>query len=121
MQDTKQQLESAVDVSSTRLFAELQDALSEYPKIPQEVFIGTDSPTDKVRWLCRRCDGGDRTISRLHKEKAELLQLLKSVHAWFMEKAPEHYNGCGLWIDVDMTLRNSAKQCIRRQPTYRTK
>ena len=55
-----------------------------------------------------RCDGSDRTISRLHDEKRELLQLLKSVHSWFMEKAPEHYNGCGLWIDVDITLRESA-------------
>jgi len=38
-------------------------------------------------------------------QHAEMLQLLKSVHSWFMEKAPEHYNGCGLWIDVEITLR----------------
>lgn len=97
------------------LLADVESALAEYPKVPREVWIGTDSPVDKVRWLARRCDGSDRTISRLHDEvsrlhdeKRELLQLLKSVHDWFMEKSPENYNGCGLWIDVDITLRESA-------------
>lgn len=93
---------------------ELQDALAEYPNIPQDVCIGTNSATDKVRWLCRRCAGSDRAISLLCEEKHELLRLLKSVHMWFVEKAPEHYNGCGLWIDVDMTLRESEQPCCGR-------
>lgn len=94
------------------LLADVESALAEYPKVPREVWIGTDSPVDKVRWLARRCDSSDRTISRLHAEKRELLQLLKSVHLWFMEKAPEHYNGCGLWIDVDIKLRESANDKV---------
>lgn len=123
MQETKQQPEGAVDVSSPRLLADVESALEEYPKVPREVWIGTDSPVDKVRWLARRCDGSDRTISRLHDEvsrlhdeKRELLQLLKSVHSWFMEKAPEHYNGCGLWVDVDITLRESANDELSDGP-----
>lgn len=90
-----------------QLLAALESSLSEYPKIPSEVWIGTDSAVDKVRWLARRCDGSDRTISRLHDEKMELLTLLRSLHEWFMEKSPENYNGCGLWIDVDAMLRES--------------
>lgn len=97
-----------------QLLAALESSLSEYPKIPSEVWIGTDSAVDKVRWLARRCEGSDRTISRLHDdvsrlhdEKRELLTLLKSLHEWFMEKSPDNYNGCGLWIDVDATLRES--------------
>jgi hypothetical protein len=108
MQEAKQQPDGAVNVRSPRLSTDVESALAEYPKLPREVWIGTDSPVDKVRWLARRCDGSDRTISRLHDEKRELLRLLKSVHSWFMAKAPEHYNGCGLWIDVDITLRESA-------------
>lgn len=49
-----------------------------------------------------------RKHDALREHHAEVLSLLKSVHSWFMEKAPEHYNGCGLWIDVDITLRESA-------------
>lgn len=37
----------------------------------------------------------------------EILQLLQSVHLWFMKTAPEKYSGCGLWIDVDTTLREA--------------
>ena len=37
----------------------------------------------------------------------ELRRLLESVHFWFMQKSPEHYNGCGLWIDVDITLNET--------------
>ena len=103
-------VKSGAAVACSAWLADVESALSEYPKVPREVWIGTDSPVDKVRWLARRCDGSDRTISRLHDEKRELLQLLKSVHSWFMEKAPEHYNGCGLWIDVDITLRESANE-----------
>lgn len=44
-------------------------------------------------------------LADLKQQNAELMQLLKSVHEWFMEKSPENYNGCGLWIDVDMTIR----------------
>jgi hypothetical protein len=32
------------------------------------------------------------------------LELLTQVHKWFMKSAPERYNGCGLWIDVDEFL-----------------
>ncbi len=38
-----------------------------------------------------------------------LVDLLRGVHEWFMKQAPEHYNGCGLWIDVDATLKDFAK------------
>lgn len=97
-----------------QLLSELKSALDEYPKIPNEVWIGTDSDVDKVRWLARRCEGSDRTISRLHDEKMELLTLLKSLHEWFMEKSPDNYNGCGLWIDVDATLRESPNSAINK-------
>ena len=43
---------------------------------------------------------------KLERERNKALELLKTVHQWFMQKAPEHYNGCGLWIDVDMTIRD---------------
>ena len=43
---------------------------------------------------------------KLERERNEALELLKTVHEWFMQKAPEHYNGCGLWIDVDMKIRD---------------
>jgi hypothetical protein len=68
-----------------------------------------------------QCDGGDRMIAslfsqvlRLRDEKRELLNLLQSLHSWFMEKAPEHYNGCGLWIDVDITLRQSSDREVSK-------
>lgn len=35
---------------------------------------------------------------RRHRER------LQSVHEWFLQKAPEHYKGCGLCIDVDAIL-----------------
>lgn len=55
-----------------------------------------------------------RKHDALREQHAEVLQLLKTVHSWFMEKAPEHYNGCGLWIDVDITLRESANAQAQR-------
>lgn len=42
-----------------------------------------------------------------------LVDLLRSVHTWFMQQAPQHYNGCGLWIDVDETLTEYPREnCI---------
>lgn len=29
---------------------------------------------------------------------------LESLHDWMLEKAPEHYRECGLWIDVEIIL-----------------
>lgn len=112
--DEREAEAALLGVRTWSLSSELQDALTEYRKMPQDVCIGHNSLTDKVRWLCRRCDGDDRTISHLHEENRELLRLLKSVHMWFMEKAPEHYNGCGLWIDIDATLRISEQPCCGR-------
>lgn len=28
-------------------------------------------------------------------------RLLKALHEWFLDQAPEKYKGCGLWIDVE--------------------
>ena len=30
--------------------------------------------------------------------------LLRLLHGWFLKKAPEHYKGCGLYIDVIAAL-----------------
>jgi len=48
-------------------------------------------------------------VDSLERERDEVLKLLKTVHEWFMQKAPEHYNGCGLWIDVDLTIKDWEK------------
>ena len=34
----------------------------------------------------------------------EVRKLLRSVHDWFLQKAPDHYKGCGLYIDVEAEL-----------------
>jgi hypothetical protein len=41
---------------------ELEDALKEYPRIPEDVFIGRNRPADKVRWLIRRLIGTENTL-----------------------------------------------------------
>ena len=42
-----------------------------------------------------------------------LVELLRGVHTWFMQQSPRHYNGCGLWIDVDATLAEHPRDnCI---------
>jgi len=43
----------------------------------------------------------------LERGNKSILVLLKAVHEWFMKISPENYNGCGLWIDVDATLREN--------------
>lgn len=35
------------------------------------------------------------------RKSSEAVELLKSLHDWFLEVSPENYRGCGLWIDVD--------------------
>lgn len=47
-----------------------------------------------------------------NSEKA--IELLKSLHKWFMESAPEQYNGCGLWIDVDAFLAKEGNRPVDR-------
>jgi hypothetical protein len=47
-----------------------------------------------------------------NSEKA--IELLKSLHNWFMESAPEQYNGCGLWIDVDAFLAREGNRPVDR-------
>ena len=32
------------------------------------------------------------------------LELLRSLHDWFLSQAPQHYKGCGLCIDVEAAL-----------------
>lgn len=34
----------------------------------------------------------------------DLRKMLRAVHEWFLKKAPEHYKGCGLCIDVESEL-----------------
>lgn len=46
--------------------------------------------------------------------QTEVLSYLKSLHEWFLAKAPEHYKGCGLWIDVDITLKAYADDAAIR-------
>lgn len=75
---------------------------------------GINEAFDEREAQAALCAGRDKAISHLREENLKLLRLLKSVHMWFMEKAPEHYNGCGLWIDVDMTLRESEQPCCGR-------
>lgn len=45
------------------------------------------------------------TNARTAKE-LKLLKLLNGVHSWFIQKAPEHYKGCGLFLDVQHILRS---------------
>lgn len=60
---------------------QLECALAEYPKIPQEVWIGSNSATDKVRWLAQRCKGGDRAISDMIKELAHMTDRILALEA----------------------------------------
>lgn len=47
------------------------------------------------------------------QRREQLVELLRSVHMWFMQQAPQHYNGCGLWIDVDVELSEHPREnCI---------
>jgi hypothetical protein len=46
---------------------------------------------------------------KLERERDKAMDLLKTVHEWFMKSAPERYNGCGLWIDVDHAIREAEK------------
>jgi hypothetical protein len=34
-------------------------------------------------------------------------ELLRRLHNWFEESAPEHYKGCGLWMDVSAALNRT--------------
>lgn len=57
----------------------------------------------------------DLSLLRQHDAEVRkpLVELLRSVHTWFMQQAPHHYNGCGLWIDVDATLAEHPREnCI---------
>lgn len=47
-------------------------------------------------------------ITEVLKDTKQATELLRSLHNWFMETAPEHYNGCGLWFDVDDFLKYSS-------------
>ena len=64
------------------------------------------------RAIKSEADLKDRELRLFHAEadKERLIGMLGSLHRWMMEKAPQHYNGCGLWIDVDGELADAARK-----------
>jgi hypothetical protein len=66
--------EECVGVAKLSEIERVQSALDSYGKVPDEVWIGSNSIADKVQWLVNRCIGSDATISRLRKENAALPQ-----------------------------------------------
>jgi len=45
------------------------------------------------------------------KERVKYLeQLLQSLHSWFLKSAPEHYKGCGLYMDIADELRQEEQE-----------
>lgn len=41
-----------------------------------------------------------RDLVAAEAEGVEAKDLLRQVHRWFLQQAPEHYKGCGLCLDV---------------------
>ena len=72
MQKQAKAMQKQANKQPTCLLADVESALAEYPKVPREVWIGTDSPVDKVRWLARRCNLLDLEVRRLHDDVARL-------------------------------------------------
>ena len=58
---------------------DVESALAEYGKVPDDVWIGKNSAADKVRWLARRSVGSDQAISRLNRENEDLRQLVSGL------------------------------------------
>lgn len=42
-------------------------------------------------------------------EIVKLRILLQDLHRWFLEKSPENYKGCGLYLDVLAELNGRSK------------
>jgi MoxR-like ATPase len=67
-------------------------------------------PEQELADLEARAESAEQRCERLLAERKEVTDLLHSVHNWFMQQAPEHYNGCGLWLDVDAFLKSRPRQ-----------
>ena len=81
----------------------IRNAKNGYPegREPRELTLA-----ERVQALCVYAADWKRWCEESEKRSDPAMELLKTVHEWFMERAPEHYNGCGLWIDVDMAIRD---------------
>jgi hypothetical protein len=88
-----------------------------YPSIisiDQSMLDEHDKEVREKAWADKRIEV-ELTAMKNHDAEVRkpLVELLRSVHTWFMQQAPQHYNGCGLWIDVDDELsRHPRENCI---------